>query len=252
MESPLIAAQRAAILEARSRYERGEIPVESFKSALDAITEAQDPAAVQAVIAGLPVTRQSALAALDPAPLAPVASTAINTTGRGVSVIKAFMGETVRGNHPWTLAPRAKVVCTMGETVVDLRQAKLPPHCRMSVKVLMGETRILVPPGVRVSARTQVVMGEAVTLGENIAGMVASGQEEYEPHDVTPTAEIEIHARVIMGELRVTVVDPTTMTIKELIRDAMREATLGIREGIRKGLADGLTPHPALNPGNGE
>ena len=248
MESPLVVAQRAAIQEARARYERGEISVDVFREALDRITEAPDVGACEAIIAEMPRSPLAALAALEPAPAPPtpapmVAPAAIG--GRGVSRIVAFMGETKRAGRPWTLAPNAHIGCMMGEARVDLRSAKLPPHATLHVAVTMGETRIIIPRGVRVSARTRVIMGEAVVLGESIAGLVAAGEEEHEPPTSAPIAELEIHARVIMGELKIILADTSDISISELARETLRAALVGVRDG----LAAGVTERPALNPG---
>ena len=256
MESPLVVAQRAAIQDARARYERGDISVDTFKSALDAITEATTPQAVEEIIAGLPTPAHAALAAFDPAPPAPLppnTPTVVND-GRGVSRISAFMGETRRAGRPWTLAPKARISCMMGEVVVDLRQAKLPPSGRIKVNVTMGETRILIPHGVRVSARTRVIMGEALTLGENVAGLIASGEEEYEPPAGQQVADLHIDARVVMGELKIMVADQASMSISELAHEVLREALTGVRDGLRQsatqGAIDEASRRAALNPGN--
>jgi Cell wall-active antibiotics response 4TMS YvqF len=250
MEPPLVVAQRAAIEEARARYVRSEITVEQLKRALDAITQAQQVSAVGAVIAGLPISPHSALAAFEasPAPPAPgaVGTQTVVNTARGISRISSIMGKTHRLGSPWTLAPHSRVSSTLGETVVDLRQAKLPQHGVMSVTVFMGETRILIPPGVRVSARTRVIMGGAKTLGETVEGLVASGEEEYEPASGEPIAELDIDARVIMGTLKIVVADPSSMSISELARAALKEAL----EGVRTWLAQGTTIQQAtLDPG---
>lgn len=246
MESPLVVAQRAAIQEARARYERGEISVDVFREALDRITEAPDVGTCEAIIAEMPSAPHSALAALEPAPrpLAP-APVGASGGGRGVSRIMAFMGETKRAGRPWTLAPNAHIGCMMGEVRVDLRSAKLPPQATLHVAVTMGETRIIIPRGVRVSARTRVIMGEATVLGETISGMVASGEEEHEPATDAPIAEIEIHARVIMGELKIILADSSDISIGELAREALRAALAGVRDGLVAGSAQ----RPALNSG---
>jgi hypothetical protein len=250
MESPLVVAQRAAIEEARARYVRSEITVEQLKRALDAITQAQQVSAVEAVIAGLPISPYSALAAFEAPPAAapepgPVGAQTVVSTVRGISRISSIMGKTHRMGKPWTLAPHSYVSSTLGETVVDLRQAKLPPHGVMSVTVFMGETRILIPRGVRVSARTRVIMGGAKTLGETVEGLVASGEEEYEPASGEPIAELDIDARVIMGTLKILVADPSSMSISELARAALKEAL----EGVRTWLAQGTVQQATLDPG---
>jgi Cell wall-active antibiotics response 4TMS YvqF len=246
MESPLVVAQRAAIEEASARYVRSEITVEELKGALDAITEAQQVSAVEAVIAGLPTSPHSALAAFEapPAP-GPAGMQTVVSSGRGISRISSIMGKTHRVRKPWTLAPSSRVSSTLGETVVDLRQAKLPTHGVMRVNVFMGETRILIPRGVRVFARTRVIMGGAKTLGETVEGLFASGEEEYEPASGEPIAELDIDARVIMGTLKVLVSDPSAMSISELAREALKEAL----QGVRTWLAQGTVQQATLDPG---
>jgi hypothetical protein len=249
MESPLVVAQRAAIDEVRASYVRSEITIEQLKRALDAISEAQQVSAVEAVTAGLPTSPHSVLAAFEapaapPAP-GPAGMQTVVSRGRGISHISSIMGKTHRMGKPWTLAPSSRVSSTLGETVVDLRQAKLPPHGVMRVNVFMGETRILIPRGVRVSARTRVIMGGAKTLGETIEGLVASGEEEYDPAIGEPIVELDIDARVIMGTLKILIADPSAMSISELARAALKEAL----EGVRTWLAQSTVQQATLDPG---
>jgi hypothetical protein len=251
MESALVVAQRAAIEEVRARYVRSEITVEQLKRTLDAITEAQKVGAVEAITAGLPTLPHAALAAFEapptPGPAGP--QTVISpSSGRGVSRISSLMSKTHRVGKPWTLASRSHVSSTLGETVVDLRQAKLPRHGEMRVNVFMGETRIFIPRAVRVAVRTRVIMGGAKTLGETMEGVVGSGVEEYEPASGEPIAELDIDARVIMGTLKIIVTDlsdPSTISIAELARATVKEAL----EAVRARLAQGVVQQAALNPG---
>jgi Cell wall-active antibiotics response 4TMS YvqF len=246
MESPLVVAQRAAIAEVRARYVRNEITVDQLKRALDAIAEAQQVSEVEAVTAVLPILHHAALPAFEEPPAPPVAGTStVVSSGRGISRISSVMGKTHRVGKPWTLAPLSHVSSTLGETVVDLRQAKLPPHAVMRVNVFMGETRILIPRGARVSARTRVVMGGAKTFGESVEGLVANGEEEYEPASGEPVAELEIDALVIMGTLKIIVADLSAMSISELARAALQEAL----EAVRARLALRANQQATLNPG---
>jgi hypothetical protein len=253
MESPLVVVQRTAIQEARTRYERGEITVEQLKRALDAISEAHQVSAVAAVTAGWPTPPHAALAAFEAPPPPPAPRPAgmqtVVSSGRGISRISSLMSKTHRVGKPWTLAPRSRVSSTLGETVVDLRHAQLPPHGVMHVTVVMGETRILIPRSVRVSARTRVILGGATTLGETVEGVVASGEEEYEPASGQPIADLEIDAWVIMGTLKIIVADlsdPSTMSIAELARATLREAL----QAARVWLAQGTTvQQPTRTPG---
>jgi hypothetical protein len=121
MESPLVVAQRAAIEEVRARYVRNEITVDELKRALDAISEAQQVSAVEAVAAGLPVPPHSALPAFQaPSPPGLAGKPTVVSSVRGASRISSIMGKTHRVGKPWTLAPQSRVSSTLGETVVDL------------------------------------------------------------------------------------------------------------------------------------
>jgi hypothetical protein len=243
-ESPLTAAQRAAIQEARARYESGGLTVEQLESTLDAITAAADVSAVQAVIAGLPIAPHSPLPAFDLAPPA-----AISTSGQqSVSRIWAFMGETRRAGRPWILAPQSQVSSTMGNVLVDLRQAKLPSHARMRASAFMGQLHILVPPGVRVTARTRVIMSDTNTLGEHSSGILGSAEVIHEPSDGVPVAELEIDATACMAELKILVVDATYRSISDLAREALDEALASVRASLAKRRA----ARAALNPGRTE
>ncbi len=71
MESPLVAAQRSAIVQLRGRYERGQLPFDTFRDGLDAITQARSPEECAAILRDLPHSPLATLAALDPPALAP-------------------------------------------------------------------------------------------------------------------------------------------------------------------------------------
>ncbi len=64
-ESPLVAAQRNAILQIRGRYERGELPFDAFHEALDALTQARSPEECAAIVRDLPHSHLATLAALE-------------------------------------------------------------------------------------------------------------------------------------------------------------------------------------------
>lgn len=70
------------------------------------------------------------------------------------------MGETERTGR-WRLPVTSRVLTMMGETRLDLRDALIEaPEIEMTLFVLMGETRVLVPDGVDVEVSGVVVMGE--------------------------------------------------------------------------------------------
>lgn len=233
MESSLVIAQRAAIQEARARYERGEITVEQLTDALNLIAEAQDARSARAIVAGLPRAPYAALAAFDSgAPVPQPTGAPGSARTRGIARIASFMGKARRAGKPWTLAAQSRVSAFMGETIVDLRQAKLPPHGVMRVNVVMGETRIIIPESVRVFARTRVIMGEA-----HVLGLVGSGEEEYEPPSGEASATLEIFASVTMGTLKIFMANAIEYSIGEIAREILKEALTGVHTHLTQGAA---------------
>jgi len=90
-----------------------------------------------------------------------------------------------------------------------------------------------VPPSVRVSVRSTVLLGEADALGENTNGVVAFGQEQHDPPGMAPRADIEIEAFVLMGQVRVILAERPRVSISEMVREALRSAALGMQRGLQ-------------------
>lgn len=104
--------------------------------------------------------------------------------------IVSVMGETKRKGH-WRLPPRSNVVTVMGETVLDLRQAVIEAgEIEMTMFLLMGEQKVIVPEGVEVEVSGAVVMG--------------SRRVEVKPVQPRPgVPRLRIKVRGMMGELKV-------------------------------------------------
>jgi len=242
IEPESVAARRAAILEARGRYERGEITYETFRRALDALMLAHDGDECQTILPALPAEPTAALAALDPAP-APLPILASAPTPP--KWIVAFMGQTLKGRRAWRLTPSTQAVAFMGEVRLDLTTAALPAHGVIRVMAIMGTVIVAVPPGVRVAVRSAVVMGEVNALGETTAGMVGVGHEEHTPAGQPPIADLEVEVFALMANVRVVVTDGQRVSVSELVRDALRQVATGVGRGLRQGLVE----RPALRPG---
>jgi hypothetical protein len=104
--------------------------------------------------------------------------------------IVSVMGETKRRGH-WRLPARSKVVTVMGETVLDLRQAVIEgSELEMTTFLLMGEQRVIVPPGVEVE----------------VSGIVFMGGKRVDVAAVRPrpgVPRLRLKVRGMMGEVRV-------------------------------------------------
>lgn len=249
-ESPLVAAQRSAILQLRARYERGELPFDTFRTTLDTITEAQNVDECASILRDLPHSPLATLAALEPPQVAQVPSVraplAPSTPRKRIS---AFMSETKKTRSAWTLAPHTDVRTLMGSIRLDMRRAQLPPEAYLRVRATMGEVIILVPDDVAVAVRSTAIMGEVIAMGESIAGMIASGEEEHTPTHIEPRARLTIDVSTLMGSVNVRLVNNTTAAISDLARDALRAALEGVRRGFENGSYSEPLPAPNPRPG---
>ncbi len=250
-ESPLVAAQRSAILEIRGRYERGELPFDTFRDGLDALTKAQTPDECAAILRDLPHSPLATLAALEPPTLAASASIApmLPAVPSARKRISAFMSETKKTRSAWSLAPDTHVRAMMGSVKLDLRRAQLPPQAHVKVNATMSEVVLYIPDDVAVSVRSSAIMSEVKALGESIAGMIASGEEEHIPTHTTPRAHLIIEVSAVMGSVNVMLVNPNAVAIADLARETLRTALEGMRRGWENGARDSALPSPSARPG---
>lgn len=243
-ESPLVAAQRNAILQVRGRYERGELPIEAFRGALDALTAARSPEECAAIVRDLPPSPLDALAALEPAPPAPITPIVSGVSSPARRTITAFMSETRKTKSNWTLAPDTHVRVVMGSAKLDLRRAQIPPVAHIKIRVTMGEVKLIIPEDVAVSVISRVVMGEAHALGESVEGLIVSGQEEYNPPMVTPRARLVIEVNALMSSAHIDLAGTQQISISELARETMRLALENVRRGLESSSASVSLPPP--------
>jgi Cell wall-active antibiotics response LiaF, C-terminal len=230
-ETALLAAQRVAIQDLRTRFERGELPIETFRETLDALVLARDPDECQSLMRQLPVAPLSILSALEPASVVMV--TPVSYPHRR---IVAFMSAVKKMRRAWRLAPLTRVVAFMGDVQLDLSKADLPSQARMRVYSIMGSVRILAPKDVRVIVRSTALLGDVNALGESVSGVAAWGHEEHEPaleeEAMEARAEVEIEAFTLMGNVHVKLIQPQIPTIGSLVRDVLQAAALGVRRGL--------------------
>jgi hypothetical protein len=230
-ETALLAAQRVAIQDLRTRFERGELPIETFREALDALVLARDPAECQSLMRQLPVAPLSLLSALEPA--STVLVTPVSYPHRR---IVAFMSTVKKLRRAWRLAPLTRVVAFMGDVQLDLSKADLPRQARIRVYSIMGSVRILAPKDVHVVVRSTALLGDVNALGESVSGVAAWGHEEHEPQlepeALAARAQIEIEALTLMGNVHVKLIEPQIPTIGSLVRDVLQAAAMGVRRGL--------------------
>jgi hypothetical protein len=233
-ETALLAAQRVAIQDLRTRFERGELPIESFRETLDALVLARDPAECQSLMGQLPAAPLSILSVLST--LEPASVTLAAPVSYPHRRIVAFMSSVKKLRRAWRLAPLTRVVAFMGDVQLDLSKADLPAQARVRVYAIMGSVRILTPKDVHVVVRSTALLGDVNALGESISGVAAWGHEEHEPslepEPVEARAQIEIEAFTLMGNVHVKLIEPQTLTIGSLVRDVLQAAAMGVRRGL--------------------
>jgi hypothetical protein len=73
--------------------------------------------------------------------------------------IVSVMGNSVRRGR-WRVAERATALTVMGNATIDLRHAELSgPEVTITVFTMMGNTHVIVPPGVDVDLSAVAIMG---------------------------------------------------------------------------------------------
>ena len=78
---------------------------------------------------------------------------------RPVQTVRVLMGSTERRGS-WTVPRRMNVRTTMGATVLDFREARLPAGpVEIQLRTLMGSAEIIVPPGLAVETEGSAIMG---------------------------------------------------------------------------------------------
>lgn len=210
MEPTTVTPQQAAIQDVRARYERGELPLDAFRRALDALVLARDEDECQAILAVLPPAPLAALAALEAAPPVPIAPPAAPARKR----IVAFMGQTRKLRRAWQLAQHTLAVAILGEVKLDLTLAALPAHATIQVRVIMGSATLYVPRSARVTVRSVALLGEVNALGEKSGGVAASAHEEHLPLAGPAETTLEIRVFALMGDAKVLVIDGPALAMR--------------------------------------
>jgi hypothetical protein len=78
---------------------------------------------------------------------------------RPVQTVRVLMGSTERRGS-WSVPRQMNVRTTMGSTVLDFRDARLPAGpVEVQLRTLMGSAEIIVPPGLAVETEGSAIMG---------------------------------------------------------------------------------------------
>jgi hypothetical protein len=261
---PTVVAQRAAIQEVRRRYERGELSLDAFHRALDALvlTESADECqAVLRAIASSSATRipMASLAALDPAPPEPARrDRAADPMDAAMEYerIDAILGNTHKTRHPWRLARHTLARSILGDLKLDLTRATLPAYATLDVTVVLGSALIYVPRAMRVRVDSHLVLGEVKALGETVGGIMAASHVEHAPPpesalapgaaqarralEASQTApQIDIVVHNIAGSVKIVLVDRPVVSFGEMVRQSVRFLAERFSRGLQEQYGQG-------------
>ena len=172
-------AERDATVERLSRAAGdGRLTLEEFSQRMEQATAAKTRAELDPLVADLPKEPAAAGALAAPAPASAPATWHISPVG----------GLRVYG--PWRMARHVIVASIVGGTWLDLSEAQLAaPEVTLTTVSLVGGTRIIVPPGIRVEAS-----GFSLVGGTRVEGGA-------EPGPGAPT--VYIRAFSLVGGVRI-------------------------------------------------
>jgi hypothetical protein len=173
-----------------AQYANDNLTTQELEARFDLAYKAESAADLQALLANLP---QLAFPAAGPlirgsTPLYGVAAMADVPTERRTL---AVMSE-VKKVGEWIPARRNVVHAIMGSAELDLREALLSQgEIEIVASAIMGEVKVIVPPGIRVECDGTAIMGEFTELHS------ASGEDPSAPL-------VRIHGMALMGSVSVT------------------------------------------------
>lgn len=147
---------------------------------------------LQALTSGLPALAVTSSTTASPTPLpmysvsAPSAASAAQPEKRYL----AIMGE-VRRQGMWTVPMRVKASAWMGAIRLDLREAQIPEGgVDIDATAVMGEVRIILPPGLHADVDGLAIMGEFSDLTAGTASTLSA-------------PAIRVRGEAFMGSVRV-------------------------------------------------
>jgi hypothetical protein len=157
---------RLALAEARDTRERviaalqehfanDVLDVEEFERRVTVAQTSEVAAEIRALLDDLPAPTGAAALAPAPAPRALVPAADVHPT----ATVFALMSSTRRAG-PWTVPRQMQVRGVMSSTILDFREARLPPGpVDVEIRAVMSSVEIIVPPGLAVETHGSAVMG---------------------------------------------------------------------------------------------
>lgn len=174
MDEPARAPTRVEVRDARERaiatlteaFSRDELELEELEGRLTQVHHAETLEAIGALVSDLTPATPKTTALAAPAvttsrswPAATSAQQPAPYEERPAQAIMAFMGGAER-RGAWAVPHQMRAVSVMGGTLLDFREAQLPPGVvELTVYALMGGVAIIVPPELAVETNGSGIMG---------------------------------------------------------------------------------------------
>jgi hypothetical protein len=171
-----------------AHYAHDNLTTEQLEALLDQVYKARTPAELAPLVSNLPALPGAAAV---PAPR-PRAAVAVTPSGAVVDAKRTFaiMSEVVKKGD-WIPARVNIVRAVMGSATIDLRDAYLAAgETEFDVKTLMGEIKVIVPPGMRVSCDGFAIMAEFNEFHSSGTG-------------AADAPSIRVHGAAVMGSVNI-------------------------------------------------
>ncbi len=181
--SDLDTARERALDLLTAAYAQDRLPLDDYERRARAVQQARDAGDIALVTADLPAAAQQSSPRHFP----------VESRHGPQETVACIMSDR-RMSGDWLSSDAVTGITVMGSTTMDLRDATLPPgRLRIELFTLMGETKIIVPPGLPVRLSAFPLMAEA-RLDDRV------------PRRVDPDSPwVEVSGMAVMGEIRVVV-----------------------------------------------
>ena len=143
----------------------GRLTLAEFSDLSGRIWEVETPEQLTGVLAeaGVSPARGGPMHAEDADSQAVIRRETSAVTIRNVGPVKGWLDDVERKGR-WDLTQGAEVFTLMGDIYLDLREAVIDSEVtELKTRSVMGDTRILIPPGVRVELSGSRIMGSLKT-----------------------------------------------------------------------------------------
>ena len=156
-----------AVQSLAAHFAQDHLTTQELELRFEQVYRAASTAELQTLRGGLPGLVPSAMIVEPPPTYSVGPPTSVPTEKRYL----AFMGE-VRRKGTWIVPSRLHLFAAMGAVRIDLREAQIPVGgVDIDATALMGEVRIILPPGLHADVDGLAVMGE---FSDRTAGVAST------------------------------------------------------------------------------